>query len=348
MRRRRPLRIVGALLAALVVGGAVAQTPPQTPPSKAPVDVVLEPAAVNLHMLEPNEVRKIEFLVKNVSDQPIKIDTVLTSCRCVSVDFDAHEIPPGGSGVAHVTVTAATAEARKSIATVRTSGVRRTVTQFTIEYAVIPEVFTQPRKADFGRARVGDKGEIELKVVVHLPRELAVDPVLEPYVAQDLPVKVALDPQVVTKIREDTRDLTTTLRLKLDTSRPLAAFDSNVVFKPKGPGTYRLTLVRLLGEVRGAAWFEHAQLAFGPVAVGATTVFEIRLYGDGPDAPKLEEVSLAPAVFTEKHEVEAEKHCVRFDLSCTPTATGPIAGELRVKYAGCAQPLALPITARGK
>ena len=345
MTGARTLRFAGALVASVLVAASSAQTPP--PPVYSP-DVKIEPDSMNLHMLEPNEVKNVEFKVRNVSDKPIKIDSVLTTCRCVSVDFDAREIPPGEAAVARVKVTAATAEARKTIASVRTSGFRRNTAQFIIEYTVIPEVFTQPRKADFGRVKVGDKAEVTLKVVVHVPKELAEDPVLEPYVAQDLPIKVTLDPPVVTKIRDDTRDLVTTLHLVLDTSKPLAAFDSNVVFKPKLPRTYRQTLVRLLGEVRGAAWFEHPQLAFGPAAVGAPTRLSIRLYGEGPDPPKLEEAVVTPAVFTEKHEVDAATRSIRFDLTCTPAESGPVTGELVVKVAGCPAPLKLPLSARGK
>ena len=379
MRRASTLSIGGALLAAALTGtgpgcrrepakspapvapaaelpAAPATAPAlaaagvaQAPPAVYSPDVALEPLSINLHMLEPNEVRKIEFKVKNVSDKPIKIDSILTSCKCVETDFDTREIPPGGSGVVRLTVNAATAEAKKAIATIYATGGRgRNVAKFEIEYAVISEVFTQPRVADFGRPKVGEKAEIALKVVVHLPRELAEDPVLEPYVADKrLPVTVTLDPPVVKKIREDTRDLTSTLHLVLDTSRPFPAFDSNIVF-PKKERALRLTTVRLLGEVRGAAWFEHPQLAFGPVPIGKPTVFSIRLYGDGAEPPKVEEAVLTPAVFAEKHEVEADKHCVRFDLACTPAEKGPFTGELRVKVASLAEPLALPLSAIGR
>ena len=63
----------------------------------------------------------------------------------MSVDFDKHEIAPGEAATARVKVTAATAEARKTIASVRTSGFRRNTAQFIIEYTVIPEVFTRAR-----------------------------------------------------------------------------------------------------------------------------------------------------------------------------------------------------------
>lgn len=345
MTRAATLALGGALLAVLSVGARVAQEPPKV---YSP-DVAIEPASLNLHMLDPNEVKKVEFKVKNVSDQPIKIDSVLTSCRCVETDFDQRPVAPGASGVVRLSVTAATAEAKKAIAWIYTSGMRRNVARFDLEYAVIPEPFTQPVFVDFGRAKVGDKAELAVKVVVHLPRELAEDPVLEPYVkATDLPIKLTVDPQVVTKIREDMRDLTTTMHLVLDTSQPLAAFETSIVFQPKAPHTYRAKNVRLVGEVRGAAWFEHGRFAFGVVPVGKPTVLSIRLYCNGAEPPKLEEAVITPANFTEKHEVEADRHCIRFDLTCTPTDPGPVTGELVVRVASLAAPLKLPLSAQGR
>src|SRR5262249_21666697 len=126
------------------------------------------------------------------------------------------------------------------------------------------------------------------------------------------------------------------------------AFDANVVFKPKEPRTYRTTLVPLRGEVRGAAWFEHPRLAFGPVPTGSPTMISIRLYGDGAEPPKLEEAVISPAVFAQKHETEPGNRCVRFALTCIPVEPGPVTGELRVKVASLAAPLALPLSARGR
>lgn len=308
---------------------------------------VLEPSSLKLGILEPNEERQVDFKVKNLSAQPLKIETIKTGCKCLTLQYEKKPIPVGGAGAVHVKVTGVTRESRRISVTVTTDDPKRSVAELAVYYSIVPAVDCNPPKADFGKAKVGEPAEQLIKVTLHLPPELEKVPALEPFITPDLPIKLVLDPPTVTQ-DGNFRDVVTTLHLVLDTSRPLPAFQAQLVFKPKEPKTFRFTSIPVFGEVRASIFFEHDKLVFTGVEAGKPATKSIRLYFTGEKAPELTDVAIAPGEFTEKHELEAEKHCIRFDVTCTPKAGGALTGELRAKVAGVADPLAVALTARGK
>jgi hypothetical protein len=193
----------------------------------------------------------------------------------------------------------------------------------------------------------GEKAEQTVKVTLHLPPEIEKVPTLEPFISHDLPIKITLDPLIVTPAGNNFRDVTTTLHVVLDTSKPMAPFQTELVFKPAEAKTFRLTSLPVWGEVRAGTFFEHDKLVFTGMTVGTPAMKSIRFYYSGEEAPIFATVAPTPADFTEKHEVEAAKHCVRFDVTCTPTAAS-LSGELRVTLAGSETPFTVALTARGK
>jgi uncharacterized protein DUF1573 len=308
----------------------------------------LEPATLSLGLLEPNEERQVDFQVKNLSKQPLRILTIKTGCKCVTLDYAKGPIAIGGSASVHVKVTGVTRESRSVPVKVTTDDPRRSSAELAVYYAVVPPIDLMPPKIDFGKVKVGEKAELAIKVKLHLPKEIEKDPVLEPFVAPETPIKITLDPPTVTPDGADFRDLTTTLHLVLDTGRPLPPIQAELVFKPKEAKTYRFTSIPVFGEVRSGIFFEHDKLAFVGGEVGKPALKAIRLYFTGEKAPELAEVAIDPADFTEKHELEADRHCWRFDVTSTPRAAGALNGELRVKVAGVAEPLVVALTARSK
>jgi hypothetical protein len=307
----------------------------------------LEPSSLKLGILEPNEERQVDFHVKNLSAQPLKIVTIKTGCKCLTLDYSRTAIPVGGSGAVHVKVTGVTRESRHISVTVTTDDPRRSMAELAVYYSIVPAVDCNPPKVDFGKAKVGEKAEALMKVTLHLPPEIENVPALEPFVTPELPIKLAFDPPTVTQ-DGNFRDVVTTLHLVLDTSRPLPSFQAQLVFKPKEAKSFRLTTIPVFGEVRASIFFEHDKLVFTGVEAGKPATKSIRLYFTCEKPPELADVAVTPADFTEKHELEAEKHCIRFDVVCTPKADGALAGELRVKIAGVADPLAVALTARGR
>jgi hypothetical protein len=310
---------------------------------------VLEPATLELGIVEPNEEKKVDFKVKNLSPNPLKIMTVKTGCKCITLDFAKTAIASGASGAVHIRVVGVSSNARHVTVTVTTDDPRRSTAELAINYAVVPEVVLVPPKADFGKVKAGAPAEVAIKVTLHLPSEIAADPVLEPFITtrqQDLPVKITLDPPTVAPTSAGFRDLTTTLHLVLDSSRQLAPFQTELVFKPKEAKTFRVTSIPVYGEVRAGNWLEHDQLVFLGTAVGKPVTKTVRLYYSGDSAPTLADVATTPADFTEKHEVEAASRCIRFDVTCTRAAAGALEGDLKVKVGANEPPLGVHLTAR--
>ena len=309
---------------------------------------VLEPSSLSLGLLEPNEERTVDFKLRNLTDQPLKILTVKRSCSCIALDYNKSAIPGGGSSAFHAKLVGVTRESRRVTVLITTDDPRRSSAEIEVFYSIVPSVDLSPPKADFGKVKVGEKAEIAIKVKLHLPPEVEKDPVVEPFIAPDEPIKILLDPPTVTPDVVGFRNLTTTLHLVLDTSQPLPPIKAELVFKPKEAKSFRFTSIPVFGEVRSGIFFEHDKLAFVGTEIGKPAMKSLRLYFSGEKSPALAEVAISPADFTEKHVLEADSHCWRFDVTCTPRAAGMATGELSVKLAGIAEPLTVALTARSK
>src|SRR5262245_51094636 len=193
----------------------------------------LEPPTLSLGLLEPNEERRVDFQVRNLTAQPLKITMIKTGCKCVTLDYSKTAIPAGGAGAVHVKVVGVTRESRRVAVSVTTDDPRRSRAELAVFYSVVPPVDFMPPKADFGKVKQGEKAELEIKVTLHLPPEVEKVPDLEPFIQHDLPIKIVLDPPSVTPDAAGFRDLKSTLHLVLDTSRPLPPFQTELVVKPK-------------------------------------------------------------------------------------------------------------------
>jgi hypothetical protein len=306
----------------------------------------LDPSTLSLGVLEPNELKRVDFKLTNNSAQPLKILTVKTGCKCITLDFARTAIAPGDSTQIHVSVVGVSSGARRNLVKVTTDDPRRSSAELVVFYGVVPEVLLVPPKLDFGKVKQGEKAEQTIKLTLHIPPEIEKDPVLEPFIQHDLPIKITLDPLTVTPVSVNFRDVTTMLHAVLDTSKPLAPFQTELVFKPKEARTYRFTSIPVWGEVRAGTFFEHEKLVFTGLTVGTPATKAIRFYYSGEEAPTFADVATTPADFTEKHEVEAANRCIRFDVTCTRAAAGALAGDLKVKVGASDPPLVVHLTAR--
>jgi hypothetical protein len=70
----------------------------------APRAVVVEPAHADAGEVEPGQVQKFDFTIKNEGDAVLSIAGITPTCYCTTGKADAWSIPPGGSTRVHVVV----------------------------------------------------------------------------------------------------------------------------------------------------------------------------------------------------------------------------------------------------
>jgi hypothetical protein len=70
----------------------------------APRAVVVGPAHVEVGEVEPGQVQKFDFTLKNEGDAVLSIEGIEPTCYCTTGKADGWSIPPGGSTTVHVTV----------------------------------------------------------------------------------------------------------------------------------------------------------------------------------------------------------------------------------------------------
>src|SRR5262245_35475192 len=85
-----------AALVAVTLAAAMAQAAPRV--------VVVGPPHVEVGEVEPGQVQKFDFTLKNEGDAVLSIESIEPTCYCTTGKADGWSIPPGGSTQVHVTV----------------------------------------------------------------------------------------------------------------------------------------------------------------------------------------------------------------------------------------------------
>lgn len=209
----------------------------------------IEPPEIRLGVVEPNGFHDVEFTLKNVSDRPFNVVHATTECKCMVADVSREMIKPGGSIPVKMRLQATSAGIRKTASVLHLSDTARSKPRLEVRYAIAPELLLEPRGVGFGRVECGKTAEQSLRVTIHVPAELEKDPVLEPFLAHDLPITWWFDPAVVTPMPGGGRDWVATLHVKLESKAPIPLFASQLVFVPKEKNHFQELLVRVTGEV---------------------------------------------------------------------------------------------------
>ncbi len=363
LRLRRAARLAG--VAAIALAAACSRdgsgAPPRLEPGAAPEAAVataakddgkpafeIVPPRFDLGVLEPNEKRDLECEVVNRSDRPFSIAYVTNECKCISLDFDRGMIPPGKSSRVRTRVNATSAGMRTTAAILHLTDPKKSKVRIEFHYVIVPDISMNPRKIEFGRIETGKSFEQTVEVSMQLPDEITENPVLEPFLLHDLPIKLTLDPPTVTPPRHGLRRVKTTLHARLESNQPIPMFESMVVFKPKQPKAHRTATLQVFGQVVPAWFFERGVLGFGVVEVGVETSRTMRYFWPGEEPPAVRELKSDVPELTASCEVDKAKHCFVVTIKCLATRPGPIEGAIHLLTSLSEEPGKLRVTARAR
>jgi hypothetical protein len=313
-----------------------------------PAAYQIDPPEIRLGVVEPNGYHDVEFTLKNVSDRPFNVIHATTECKCIVADVSREMIKPGASIPVKMRVQATSAGVRKTATVLHLTDAARSKPRLEVRYAIAPEILLEPRGVGFGRVESGKAAEQSLRVTLHLPQELEKDPVLEPFLAHELPITWWFDPPVVTPMPGGGRDWVATLHVKLESKAPIPLFASHLVFRPKEKNHFRELLVRVTGEVVPSWYFERGVVGFGSVTVGELAEKEMRFFFPAGEPPKIERLDTTIEGLEIEQSLDAERHCFLLKLKLTPRQPGKIEGGVNLLTSLSPEPAVLQVTARAK
>jgi hypothetical protein len=334
----------GAKSAQALGGASTAKTAEATPkvePDDAPLKPFVDdgkpcyevtPPNFSLGVLDPSQKVTQEITLKNVSERPFSIAYVTSECKCLVYDFERGMIAPGKSAKVTAKLTATTGGAKTTAITLHLSDPARSKVRIAFDYVIVPEILLEPKLVDLGRIETGQTAEQEVKVTLHLPDQEAQDPVVEPFVAHDVPVELKLDPPTISPSRHGIRDWVAKLHVKLHSAKAVPAFTSTIVFTPKNKRDFRGTEIPLHGEVITSFYFERQSLGFGTVEVGKPESRDIRyFFPAGGETPKVLELSCDKPEFTATYTTDVEHHCFVITVTCLATKAGSLESKVKMQ-----------------
>lgn len=153
---------VGIMAFALAAVAAVAQAAPRA--------VVVDSAHLDRGEVEPGDVQKFSFTVKNEGQDVLAIEAVTPTCYCTTGKADSWSIPPGGSTQVHVTVDPSdwVGEIVKGVE-IETNDPDNKNILLDAKMKVRPGIAVMPPELDFGTVPI--KGSKPHTVAIKAPKE---------------------------------------------------------------------------------------------------------------------------------------------------------------------------------
>jgi hypothetical protein len=304
-----------------------------------PYTFSLDPPEVNLGVLRPDQDAAFEFTIVNADARPLKIVNLDGSCDCVSFLWDHRDVPAGGRTVVKTDVKAQNRGTKRLSVFVQANDRLVTTHEISIRYAIQPDLDFAPPRADFGRRMVGSATSLGIVVSYQLPSDA--EPIeLAPKLAADLPVTVKTNgpPEIVDR-PGGLRSVRQRIELTLDTSKPLPAFDTQLVFQSERHLKARLPVT---GAVHRGVYVDVDPLELGLLAVGKSRKASARLMWTR-DEPKIETIECEPPELTATATREPGARSYRIQVTCEPKAAGDLDGVVRIRTSVDPEPLLLHV-----
>jgi hypothetical protein len=132
--------LTAVLLLSLAVSAAAAgaQGPAPQAGAKKGARIAVEPASFDFGQALQNKTLNHDFVLRNVGDEPLRIEDVKTTCGCTAALPNARVVAPGGQTRLQVSLQTRTAEGRlEKGVTIRSNDPTRNVLEIKLNVTVV-------------------------------------------------------------------------------------------------------------------------------------------------------------------------------------------------------------------
>ena len=309
--------------------------------SAEPYDFVLEPEAIDLGVLRPDEDSSCEFFIVNRDTRPLRLVNIDGSCECVAFVWDRGEIPPQGRRRVQTEIRAENRGTKLLTAFVQANDKRVTTRNVTIRYLVQPDLVFTPPRIEFGKRKVGSPATIEAVISYQLPRDASpID--LAPVLRDPQPVTVEVGTAAVAVQPGGLQEIRQSLRLTLEAAAPIAPFETELLFESPRCRPGKLVL---RGEVHRGFYLDKDLVQIGIVPQGTTRKAAVRLFWTH-EQPRISALESSTPDLTAQAVQEEGSRSYRVEFTYTARSAGDVDAELRILTDLASEPLLLHV--RGK
>ena len=225
----------------------------------APRAVLVEPRQVDRGEIEPDQIQKLEWTLRNEGDQELSIEALDPTCYCVTVRADSWKIAPGGSTKIHVSIDPSDFVGKVNKGFIlQTNDAKAGQIETAVALVIRPGIAVVPPELDFGEVPAAGSPErtVDLKSAKDRPFKVTGVQAGVPFVS------VEQEP-VQTDDRAGVR-----LYVQVKPGAPAGAFTSAIVVQTDDAAKPRIEIpVRGVGP--GGLHAEPARLVFEGAAPGA-------------------------------------------------------------------------------
>jgi len=225
-----------------------------------PRATLVEPAQVQRGEVEPGDVLRLEWTLRNDGDAPLRIESLLPTCYCTTAKADANVVPAGGTTKIHVTIDPSdfSGPIEKGVE-IATNDPQAPTQLVQVGMTVRPGIAIVPPELDFGA--VPAAGSKELTVALKVPKER---PLQVKAVTPGAAYLAVEQEQLQTDDRTGVR-----LYVKVKPGAPAGPFASSIVVETNDAAKPRIE-IPVRGKGAGGPSFEPERLVFEPAAPGST------------------------------------------------------------------------------
>ena len=225
----------------------------------APRAVIVEPLHVDRGEVEPDQIQKLEWTLRNDGDEELSIEALEPTCYCVTVRADSWKIAPGSTTKIHASIDPSdfVDKVHKGFV-LQTSDTKTGQLEVDVEMVIRPGIAVVPPELDFGAVPATGSPErtVDLKAGKSRPFEVTSVEVGVPFVS------VEQEP-LQTDDRAGVR-----LHVKVAPGAPAGAFKSAVVVHTNDAAKPRIE-IPVRGSGAGGLHAEPERLVFQGAAPGA-------------------------------------------------------------------------------
>ena len=165
-RRKTPLLLALMLqtLTLLTLAPLAMDSPPnQTAVQAAAPQLTVEPESLDFGVMQQLQVHNRQIILRNDGDATLKIESVVTSCGCVTARVDANELAPGASTTLTVMFNSKKYTGHQvKYVRLHSNDPRQPVLNISVSADIQLPLFTDPKYKRLGFGRIYD-GEMATK-----------------------------------------------------------------------------------------------------------------------------------------------------------------------------------------
>jgi hypothetical protein len=298
-------------------GGAPGSTGPLT---------VAEPMA-ELGKLIKGSTKAHTFVLRNSSDEPVRIERVTPSCGCTVAEFDK-TIPPGGDGTVRAELDTATINGSGvSVIEVYLAGQDAPALRLGLSYEIVARLLAEPGYARWNYVQHEREGTIGQTVYAADGADFDIVDVEPPMPAIEVTYRKATPEERVEKAEGSQWRVEPTL----DSEAPVGPISGFIVVRTTHP-EQEVLQIPVSGFVRPALFVEPQRGDFGALAADGTKrgVFHVRNFATDPIALTGAETDV-PGVSARIEPIEEGRRWdVVVELDTVAMEKGDFAGKLRL------------------